>query len=62
MMGVLRPIQRGMFRYVGFDVLAPHIVYGPARMDDAGRKAELARFAARLGQIGVETALDVGQY
>lgn len=62
MMGVLRPIQRGMFRYVGFDVLAPHIVYGPARMDDAGRKAELARFAARLGQIGDETPLDVGQY
>lgn len=62
MMGVLRPLQRGMFRYVGFDVLAPHIVYGPARMDDSERKAELARYHARMKNIASEQPIDPGTY
>lgn len=32
--GILRPIQRGMLRFVGFDVLAPHIIFGPAHQSD----------------------------
>lgn len=27
---ILRPIQRGILEFVGFSILAPHIVYGPA--------------------------------
>jgi NAD(P)H dehydrogenase (quinone) len=27
---ILRPVQRGMLQFVGFEVLAPQIVYGPS--------------------------------
>ncbi len=59
---ILRPIHRGMLQFVGFDVLAPHIVFGPARMNDEKRKAELDRFAERLRQIKSESPIDVGRY
>src|SRR6202142_1330282 len=29
---ILRPVQRGMLQFVGFEVLAPQIVYGPVRL------------------------------
>ncbi len=62
MMGVLRPIQRGMFGYLGFDVLQPHIVFGRARMDDAERQAVLAAYAERLKGIAAEQPIDAGRY
>src|SRR5215813_9397223 len=48
MAGILRPIHRGMLQFVGFDVLAPHILYGPARLTEEQRKQLLATFSARL--------------
>lgn len=59
---ILRPIHRGMFRFVGFDVLAPHIVYSPVRVSDETRREELAKYAARLESIESESAIDVGEY
>jgi NAD(P)H dehydrogenase (quinone) len=32
---ILRPVQRGIFRFTGWDVLAPHIVYAPVRTTPA---------------------------
>ena len=34
---ILRPIQLGMLRFVGFNVLSPQISYGPAHKSDAER-------------------------
>jgi NAD(P)H dehydrogenase (quinone) len=51
-----------MLEFVGFDVMAPHVVYGPARMNDAQRRAELERFERRLSTLGDETPIDVGAY
>lgn len=62
LMGVLRPIHRGMLQFVGFDVLAPHVVYGPVRMSPEQRAAELDRLAARLAGIASESPIDVGRY
>jgi NAD(P)H dehydrogenase (quinone) len=59
---ILRPIERGMFQFVGFSVLSPHIVYGPARQAPADRVRELERYAARLQQIGQEEPYEVGSY
>lgn len=59
---ILRPIQRGMLQFTGFDVLAPHIVFGPARLDDEQRVAALMGWRARLGGIFNEGAIDPGRY
>jgi putative NADPH-quinone reductase len=60
--GVLRPVHRGILQFVGFDVLAPQVVYGPVRMTADQRTAELARWAARLRSIADESPIDVGIY
>ncbi|MCE9584869.1 MAG: NAD(P)H-dependent oxidoreductase [Planctomycetes bacterium] len=60
--GVLRPIQRGILRFLGFDVLAPQLVYGPVRMDDGARKAILEGYAKRLAEVQNEKPIDVGVY
>lgn len=62
LLGVLRPIHRGMLQFVGFDVLAPHVVYGPVRMDDQGRARALQAYAARLQAIEGERPIEVGEY
>lgn len=62
LMGVLRPVQRGMLEFVGFEVLAPQVVYQPARLDAAARQAELQRWTARLADIGSEAAISVGAF
>lgn len=59
---ILRPIQRGVLRFLGFEVLAPQIHYGPVRVDDATRQDWLADYAARLNAIGTETPIEVGEY
>jgi NAD(P)H dehydrogenase (quinone) len=59
---ILRPIQRGMLQFVGFEVLAPQIVYGPVRMDDSQRKELLTAYTERLKNIADETPFDVGTY
>jgi putative NADPH-quinone reductase len=60
--GILRPIHRGMLQFVGFEVLAPQIVYGPVRMNDEQRKHELAAYAERLRKIDHESPIEVGIY
>lgn len=45
---LLYPIQHGMLRFTGFDVLPPFIAWQPARIGDAGRQAYLAQYRQRL--------------
>ena len=59
---ILRPIQRGMLQFVGFDVLEPQIIYGPVRMEQRQRDDLLAAFANRLTNIESEKPIDVGIY
>lgn len=59
---ILRPVQRGMLQFLGFDVLAPQIVYGPARMTHEQRTLALATYARRLQRIGSESPIEVGLY
>jgi putative NADPH-quinone reductase len=60
--GVLRPIQRGILEFVGFSVLAPHVVYGPAHMTDEERETALAIYARRLESVIKESPSVVGSY
>ena len=60
--GILRPVHRGILQFVGFDVLAPQIVYGPVRMMAAQRELHLAAYVARLQGIADESPIDVGSY
>jgi NAD(P)H dehydrogenase (quinone) len=59
---ILRSIHRGILQFVGFDVLAPHIVYAPARMTHEQREQQLENFAVRLKQIYDESPIEVGRY
>lgn len=61
-MGILRPIHRGIFEFVGFSVLAPQIVYAAAHGTDADRKAQLDKWAARVVQLHDEAPIEVGRY
>ena len=60
--GILRPIQRGILQFVGFDVLAPQLGHGPVRVDAGQRQAWLAQYAERLKRIEAETPIVVGEY
>jgi NAD(P)H dehydrogenase (quinone) len=62
LMGILRPIHRGILEFTGFEVLAPHVVYGPVRMSAEDRERELVGFAARLATVADERPIDVGRY
>lgn len=59
---ILRPIQRGVCEFLGFEVLAPQIHYGPVRATPEQRQAWLADYAERLQSIEAEPAIAVGQY
>jgi NAD(P)H dehydrogenase (quinone) len=58
---ILRPIHRGVLQFVGFDVLAPQVVFGPVRLTSAARAAALAAWAARLAAIAGEAPVAVGR-
>lgn len=60
--GILKPNQRGMLCYVGFDVLQPQLSYGPARATAEERQAMLEAWRARLAGIVDERPIDVGRY
>ena len=54
---ILRPIQRGILQFVGFEVLAPQIAYGPARLQQGQRKQLLRRGGGkRLVLLGRQCA------
>lgn len=59
---ILRPIQRGMLGFVGFDLLAPHILYAPDRAPQPDLDAAVAAYRARLSQIEKEKPINVGRY
>ena len=59
---ILRPIQRGVLRFTGWEVLAPNIVYAPVRVSNEERQASLNSWAARLNAIGSELPIEVGEY
>lgn len=59
---ILRPIQRGMLAFTGFEVLAPQVHYGPVRVDPAQREAWLLAWARRLQAIESEVPIDIGRY
>ena len=59
---ILRPVQRGMLRFTGWDVLAPNIIYAPVRITPAERQAALTAWAARLHTIAGEQPIEVGEY
>jgi NAD(P)H dehydrogenase (quinone) len=62
MAGILRPIHRGILQFVGFDVLAPQIVYAPIRLTDEQRRRHLATFSQRLVGIAQESPTEIGTY
>lgn len=41
---ILYPVHHGIFRFLGFGVLAPFVVYGPARMGPEERLASLEEY------------------
>lgn len=59
---ILRPIHRGILQFVGFDILAPHVVYEPAHLTDPQRLQHLASYAARMQRIAEESPIEVGIY
>jgi len=61
-MGILRPVHRGILQFTGFTVLAPHITYSPARKSKQELESELQAYANRLTHIWEEPAFDVGRY
>lgn len=60
--GVLRPVHRGILEFIGFKVLAPHILYSPARMTDEIRKEIIEKYSLRLRNIENEKPIIVGTY
>jgi NAD(P)H dehydrogenase (quinone) len=49
---ILYPIHHGIFRFLGFGVLAPFVVYGPARMTEMDRAGALATYRERVLTLG----------
>ncbi|MGF1489280.1 MAG: NAD(P)H-dependent oxidoreductase [Prochloraceae cyanobacterium] len=45
---ILYPIDRGILRFVGFDVVPPFIVWSPARISQERRKQYLEEYKQRL--------------
>lgn len=61
-MGILHPIHRGIFEYVGMSVLRPNILYGAAHGTDDDRKAFLAQWAKRVVTLHDEQPIQVGRF
>jgi putative NADPH-quinone reductase len=51
-----------MLQFVGFELLAPQIAYGPVRLDQGQRTELLAAYAERLKNIAGEQPFEVGIY
>ena len=47
----LHPINYGILRFVGFDVVPPFIAWGPARASDERRRANIEEYVARVLSI-----------
>lgn len=51
---ILHPIHRGVFQFVGLNVIEPFIVFGPSRISAEERKEELSRYERFL--LSLDTA------
>lgn len=51
---ILRPIERGILQFLGFDVLPAQIAFAPASMSLEEREAALRAYALRLSTISTE--------
>jgi NAD(P)H dehydrogenase (quinone) len=60
--GVLRPIHRGIFQFVGYDVLRPQVSCAVARVGDNERAAMLDDWRRRVAGLFAEAPMDVGAY
>ncbi|WP_328371009.1 NAD(P)H-dependent oxidoreductase [Streptomyces sp. NBC_00457] len=52
-------IHRGMLEFVGYEVLAPVITYGPARMSDQERSVALERVRKTVALMAADSELTV---
>jgi NAD(P)H dehydrogenase (quinone) len=59
---ILHPIQHGILRFTGWDLLKPNIVCAPVRVSDEQRQATLNAWASRLRGIEKECPVEVGEY
>lgn len=59
---LLRPIQRGMLYFIGFDVLHPQIGWQASRVSDAERAVMLQAWRARLDTVFDELPMPVGTF
>jgi NAD(P)H dehydrogenase (quinone) len=59
---ILRPIQRGVLEFVGFDVLRPQVQFGPVRVSAEQRAKWLDDYARRLLSLDSEAPIVVGEY
>ncbi|QJF52585.1 NAD(P)H-dependent oxidoreductase [Roseobacter ponti] len=62
LMGILRPIHRGILSFVGYDVLAPQVLCGAARVGEKAREDALEAWADRLTGIMNEAPIEIGRY
>lgn len=53
----LWPVHNGVFRYTGFEVVAPHVVHMPGQMTDEQRAEVIADWQARLRRLDREPRL-----
>jgi NAD(P)H dehydrogenase (quinone) len=60
--GILRPIQRGVLEFVGFDVLKPQIAWAPAHISEEERRVYLREWRERLTRIAEEEPVLIGRY
>jgi NAD(P)H dehydrogenase (quinone) len=59
---ILRPIHRGIFQFVGFDVLCPQLSCSPARISNEERMAMLNDWRRRIAGLFDEAPIEVGPY
>lgn len=59
---ILRPIQRGMFEFLGFSVLKHQISYAVAHLTYKKRAKELSEWGTKLKYIFEEKEISVGKY
>ena len=60
--GVLRPIHRGIFQFVGYDVLRPQLSCAVARVGDNESAVMLDDWRKRVAGLATEAPIDVGSY
>lgn len=54
---ILFPINHGILRFTGFDVLPPFIAYAPAHLNDEERRAYLDAYRNRLAGFRTDATI-----